>query len=79
MSSIVPPRENRGTSPSNAADRREDDGWSGEEEDQEEEQQDVGDGSRKRKRPMSVSCEMCKTRKVRAVQCLPLREMKVPK
>jgi hypothetical protein len=41
-------------------DQREEDGWSGE-----DEEDVVGpDGSRKRKRPMSVSCEMCKTRKV---------------
>ncbi|SMQ45130.1 unnamed protein product [Zymoseptoria tritici ST99CH_3D7] len=43
--------------------QRDDDGWSGEEED---EGVGVGvEGSRKRKRPMSVSCEMCKTRKVK--------------
>ncbi|KAI5359393.1 hypothetical protein Slin15195_G070200 [Septoria linicola] len=47
-----------GTSPSNGAEQKEDEGWSGEEDD------DVGiDSSRKRKRPMSVSCELCKSRK----------------
>ena len=49
------------TSPSNGADREEDELWSGEDED--------GDDPRKRKRqrtsrPVSVSCERCKERKV---------------
>lgn len=48
-----------GTSPSNGAEQKDDEDWSGEEE------EEVGaDGSRKRKRPMSVSCELCKSRKV---------------
>ncbi|EME46026.1 hypothetical protein DOTSEDRAFT_147895 [Dothistroma septosporum NZE10] len=54
---------NSPTSNSNGAvEQREDEGgWSGEEDDD-----DVGaDGSRKRKRPMSVSCELCKQRKVK--------------
>ena len=53
-------------SPSNAADAREDDGWSEDDEGEGE----GPDGSRKRKRsdagrPMSVSCELCKQRKVK--------------
>ena len=61
---LVSPKD-VGTSPTsnsqhNGAEQRDDeDGWSGEEDDD-----DVrADGSRKRKRPMSVSCELCKQRK----------------
>ena len=51
------------TSPSNGADQRDEEEWSGDEDDEE------GDDSRKRKRsrisrPISVSCELCKQRKV---------------
>lgn len=47
--------------------KEEDDGWSGEDVDED----DVGvDGSRKRKRPMSVSCELCKQRKARNINIM---------
>lgn len=54
-----------GTSPSNhnhnSVEDQKDDGedWSGNEDDEVD-----ADGSKKRKRPMSVSCELCKSRKV---------------
>ena len=55
------------TSPTNAEQKEE---WSGEEEDEDEDLEGDGEGSRKRKRtrtnrPISVSCEKCKERKVR--------------
>lgn len=55
-----------GTSPSNhnhnSVEDQKDDGddWSGNEDDEVD-----ADGSKKRKRPMSVSCELCKSRKVK--------------
>lgn len=60
---LVSPKDGaagNGSSPRNGTEHKEDEeGWSGE-----EEEEDVGgDGSRKRKRPMSVSCELCKQRK----------------
>lgn len=59
--SNVSPRD--GPSPSNGAEQKDDEEWSGDEEAD-------GDDSRKRKRPkgsrpMSVSCELCKSRKVK--------------
>lgn len=61
---LVSPKD-AGTSPTSnsngVGDQRDDDddGWSAEDDDDH-----VGaDGSRKRKRPMSVSCELCKQRK----------------
>lgn len=52
------------TSPSRGAEHKDDEEWSGEDDPEED------DGSRRRKRPrtsrpMSVSCELCKTRKVK--------------
>ncbi|KXT03048.1 hypothetical protein AC578_671 [Pseudocercospora eumusae] len=53
------PRNNNGTEQ-----KDDEEGWSGEEEEEEEVGGDGdNDGSRKRKRPMSVSCELCKQRK----------------
>jgi len=55
-------------SPGNGAEFKEDEAWSGDEDDAELEDEG-GDGDRKRKRqrlsrPLSVSCELCKSRKV---------------
>lgn len=59
-------------SPGNAAEHREEEVWSGE--DDLSEADDDGSGKRKRQktsRPLSVSCELCKSRKVKCDRGVP--------
>lgn len=61
-----------GESPGGAEEQKEEDVWSGD--DDEEADGEPGDDSRKRKRqrtsrPLSVSCELCKSRKASVDSC----------
>lgn len=56
-----------GDSPGNAEQQRDEEVWSGDEDDVSDVDGDDGTGKRKRQktsRPLSVSCELCKSRKV---------------